>query len=953
MKQLLLFIVVWIYPIIGFCNLEPYFQLLNKEDGLPSHTIYSIEEDGFGRILLGTEKGLYRYNGIQFKELMCKENYSKSIANLRKINPHSFLCHNFNGQLFLLEYDVLKPLLLPDLPAEINNIRVQGDSLLVISLKRAVLYNWRKKKRLKIFSSKEPAGHIFTAQFVPSGIAISYSDGTFYDGSSTRHLKHNMCYDIEVIENKLLLTPIYSLNETPLILDKNRTKTLCKLPFQDHPRLYSTTKIAHFYYLCSQSGIVQIDSKGNLSHWFKEYQTTKIIQDKRGNFWVSTLNQGLLYIPNINTVTVSTKPTISVNLSDKQLLFGGNSMGDVDCFDSQGTYLRTFKPKLSLTEASFIEIDNRVLRTPTSVFDIQTGIQLNKQFEYIKHYTKDEQGNFYFAKTYGLIKLDKRFIKQPGSEYGIDERSNLFYYKSIRTKDVVFTDATTLVAACIDGIYYWKNNREHRLLFHNQPIVATHLFAFKNKLYISTHKFGVLVYENFLFKEQIYPPKKEEFGKVLKTIATEKGVFILTDLNFYYQSKSHKSCVPLKQATGLNDIEINDFVVKESLCYFATDGGILKVSIFEATQEKPNLLINILEINGKHYFNPTFFEIEHGENDLKLAIEPILFKNNKSSEIEYKLNQDGGKSKWISVPISSKYIYFSSLKAGNYVLNIRIKDGIISDPKPIKTFHFTILKPWYLQGTAFLIYAVVFALIISFFWWLRSNFLQRKYLRDLEKQRLKNELSEARLTALRAQMNPHFMYNVLNSIQSLVYTNKHHEASEYLGKFAQLTRLILELSSKENTSLKQEVELLEIYLELEKLRFGDELHYEINIDPQIDTTFSRIPTLLIQPFVENSLKHGLLHKTGTKELLLQFSKKTDGIHVLILDNGIGRVKSGEINARNKEKKASYATSAVLKKLDLLNKQSDNTSIQMRIEDLYNENNEPIGTQVILLIPQSL
>lgn len=946
----LLFLILLFFPLFSFGTLEPYFHKIGKQNGLPTATIYSIEEDAYGRILFGTEKGLFSYNGIQFKSISCYANHSKSIANLRKASPTVFIGQNFNGQLFILNNDELSELVLPQLPPEILNLRVKGDTLLVISLRSVQVYNWRKKKLLQRIDAKEKTTHIFTANFGPNGIALSYTDGYFFDGKKGFHLQQNICYDIERKANQLLLTPIYSTVAAPLLWKNDRVYPWFNLKLKDNPKIHSTNSIGSYTYVCTQSGVIQVAPNGTTNRWFNGYQATKMFRDKRGNYWVSTLNQGVLFIPTIRAVKLTSEPMVSVALDAHKNVYAGNAFGAVYSLSRDGKTQQTYLPKLSLTEASFIEIDGSVLRTPTSVFDLKTGQQLNTAFEYVKHYTKDQNGNFYFAKTYGLLKMAAKHIYERGSEYGNADLKRVEYFTNNRTKDVIVLPDQSIVGACIDGIFVWKNKQKKELLFKKQHIKATHLALLGQKLFVSTHEFGVLVFQNGEFKEQISIKDLNAFGKVIKTIPTKKGVFILTDMDFFVQRQPKQEPTPLRQQFGLNDSEINDFVLDDSLLYFATDNGVIRIPLQEKKREHAHLLIHSLEMNGKSFQPGKHISFDYGENDLTIGIEPILFNKSPSTEIQYRLSEYGSKGKWVSVPISSKTIHFSSLKPGDYTLELRISDDSNSCKQEVHTIQFSLLQPWYLKWYWLVIYAMVLAIVISFLWWLRSIHLHRKFQRQLLQQQLSSELAEAQLTALRAQMNPHFMYNVLNSIQSLVYANKHHEASEYLGKFAQLTRLILELSSKEKTNLKQEFEMLSTYLDLEKMRFGDEFTYSITIDSSIDMSYVQLPTLIVQPFVENALKHGLLHQSGPKNLQISFQQNDDNLEILVVDNGIGREKANAINAKNKEKNSSYATSAVLKKLDLLN-QKQTQQLVLTITDLYDEHQNAKGTQVQLIIPQ--
>lgn len=233
----------------------------------------------------------------------------------------------------------------------------------------------------------------------------------------------------------------------------------------------------------------------------------------------------------------------------------------------------------------------------------------------------------------------------------------------------------------------------------------------------------------------------------------------------------------------------------------------------------------------------------------------------------------------------------------------------------------------------------------------KNEILQNK-LAETEKLLLaEKKVTESELKALRSQMNPHFIFNALNSIQMQFMYGDKMIANEQLNNFTYLTRQILEASGKKNSTISDEVEFLTKYLELEKMRFQKEFNYTITIANSIDADFHKIPPMLIQPLVENSIKHGLLHQTGMKKISINFELDTseDFIICSVIDNGIGRQKSAEIKAKNHTTHTSFSTLAIQQRLELLNEKLQLPKL-ITYTDLINENCEIVGTQVVLNIP---
>lgn len=215
---------------------------------------------------------------------------------------------------------------------------------------------------------------------------------------------------------------------------------------------------------------------------------------------------------------------------------------------------------------------------------------------------------------------------------------------------------------------------------------------------------------------------------------------------------------------------------------------------------------------------------------------------------------------------------------------------------------------------------------------------------------LEKQYRNSELKALKAQMNPHFIFNALNSIQEYIILNEKNLASDYLGKFADLMRNYLHQSDAGTITLQEEVESLEMYLELEALRFGEDLNYTIEVAKNIATESVQIPTMLVQPYAENALKHGLLHKKGERNLKVTFSQPNEKtLRCTVIDNGIGRKAAATLKNRRGDTHKSFATQANENRLDLLNYKK-NKQIGVHITDLYDPLENPIGTKVTLDIP---
>jgi tetratricopeptide (TPR) repeat protein len=228
---------------------------------------------------------------------------------------------------------------------------------------------------------------------------------------------------------------------------------------------------------------------------------------------------------------------------------------------------------------------------------------------------------------------------------------------------------------------------------------------------------------------------------------------------------------------------------------------------------------------------------------------------------------------------------------------------------------------------------------------------------ELEIQRLEGERSKAALQqrakeleiqALRSQMNPHFIFNCLNAINRFILGHETEAASDYLTKFSRLMRMIMNHSRHSYIPLAEEIEMLQLYLGMEQLRFKNAFDYRIDVDPDLDTDEVRIPPLLVQPFVENAVWHGLMHKDERGSLLVRLRVDGDMLTCVVRDNGVGRKRAGMLKSKSAEKHKSMGLQITAERMALLTGAGESQPF-FQIEDLYDETGIPAGTQVTLKI----
>ncbi len=227
---------------------------------------------------------------------------------------------------------------------------------------------------------------------------------------------------------------------------------------------------------------------------------------------------------------------------------------------------------------------------------------------------------------------------------------------------------------------------------------------------------------------------------------------------------------------------------------------------------------------------------------------------------------------------------------------------------------------------------------------------KQKYKFKQREAEYQQRIAQTEISALRAQMNPHFIFNCLNSIQYYAARNEADTASDYLTKFSRLIRLVLENSRSEKVTLTNELETLRLYIEMEAMRFQQKVRYQIQIAPSIDTDVIQIPPLLLQPFVENAIWHGLMHKEEGGNVSITVTQPQDShLQVIICDDGVGRAKAAEFKSKSATKQKSFGMKVTAQRIELIN-QIYHTHTHIQIEDIINAQGEAKGTKVIVNIP---
>lgn len=381
-------------------------------------------------------------------------------------------------------------------------------------------------------------------------------------------------------------------------------------------------------------------------------------------------------------------------------------------------------------------------------------------------------------------------------------------------------------------------------------------------------------------------------------------------------------------------ILVNDALLFEDRLLLGTVNGLISIGQLDRVLDQRNINLAIEYLDGSQIRNS---KIDRSFENRNFAISCNAKYFGDRSQLFYEYYIQGSKSDTI-LTFDNK-ISINDLAYGDYQLMVRAKD-VFGNKSEIEYVDISISKAWFHRP---LVYLALLILLSGIMYFIFRYYLSRIY----KKNMLQQQLAELELSALQSQMNPHFVFNAMNSIQNLIASNQTVEADLYVTKLANLMRKYLNSSKEKYITIEEEIKIVKSYLELEKLRFGSKISYQIENRLDDQNMAKLIPATIVQPFVENALKHGLFHKRDSGLIIIRLYNSIEEIIIEIEDDGVGRSRVKEIQAGNSRTHKSTGIESIQRKLEVLRK-LDEVVIDLSIVDLFS-GDKASGTKVIIRI----
>ena len=943
---------------------EPFIRKISFLEGLPSDVIYDMYVSKKGLLYLGTDKGLVSYDGVHFTLYPFDENLSNSVNSIQEDENGIIYCKNFSNQIYYLYNEQLNidkdfNKLITKKKLSVVEFSVLGKNKVLLSPNE--FYSFTNYKPLLIYKSE-----MLLDKNDFMHLTYNTSDASYYISSIQNILifKNNKLTEkiktssnnkiLEIHKGKLCLSTKSGANEIIAFGKVISTKNL------NSTSLNKLSSCESELWICTNDGVFEINTTtSKIENGFLQgKRISDIVKDKEGNHWVSTLDNGLFFLPNlklknlaIKEIEDQKKPNFSrVKIAKNGHFFVATSTGCIFEFDENGNQLLKYQSD-NKTEIEFITLFNNLIITSAGIFKIGNVKPITNEKMYLgKEVAVDNYGNFVMASSSyaGLLANDlksrlvvpKNYNKYTLRKFGLT--ASFLCFRERRARTVFFDKISNIYyVAYNDDLYYYDKKGSQNIikLPNNEPIIASEIIQNNDgSLWIATTQKGIIQLKNQKVVTHLTSKNKLISNNCRRIEIDNQTLWILNDKGIETYNFNTNEVKNASANLCMKGITINDFIIKNNTIAFITNEGVFYTNKSIINNDYvPQFEFTNFWINNRKVSFKNDLVLDYKQNNVQIDYRTIHYKSLGDYTYEYRFkNQD---DKWYTLTSDASNVKFVSLKSGNYVFQIRVKYGDLKTE--IKELHFEIKKPFWLQWwfVALEILAIVFLV-----YWVNK----RAVLRTKKRQEVKEQLALSQLTALRSQMNPHFMFNVLNSVQGLIYSNQKSKASEYLGKFSDLMRKILEASDKKEITVEKEFELLDMYISLEKSRFDTDFEYKINLPTSIDLSQYVIPSMIIQPFVENAIKHGLMHKIGLKELKINGQIINEYWQFVIDDNGVGRAKAEQINKSFKSHK-SFATNAIESRISLINKVSS-SKIEIVIEDKMSYTKESLGTKITILIP---
>ncbi|MBE9577512.1 sensor histidine kinase [Flavobacterium proteolyticum] len=953
--------IILIFFTIVFLNLNSLFSQtynsikeLNVESGLPSDVIYNVVQDNEGYIWIATENGVVKYNGTTYKIFQKKEGLpNNDIFKLDVDSKNRIWLTGFHKGLYYIENEIVK---------KVNNTdHLKGITFTFEKDGTPFFKTIYDKKSFCLNKKKELLNYYINKQYI-----IDYDKSNFlYVGFNPKQRKYfvlkngkikyapkNHIYCKNIFHNKISfinhnpkLNPYFIKRELTDYISYFEKDTFLILNTSFFKKSFLNLENDSKYNIIKDNDNYFIYKNGIYNNYLsKKINDLKTLTknlisiyiDTQENFWLVYNDNKLKFIPNDfdNIISYKLSDILGDNsglikhsvLSKNDEIFFITSNHILFKFNLKSNKIKILK-KYKFKQPQKLILDENFLT-----------VCFNDEIEYINLLTNEIKTKKIYNRNIEKIENDLYYVNMSR----INKNENILFEKNndLRFNTIFILHDKKIYTSNEDEVICYDeiNNKQ----YENKKIRYTNIInGSKNFIFIGTNSEGLYllnktlnIKDRTLINENITSIEKDDLNQNFY-IASNKAIYLF---------KIKKNKFELISTLNLKDVFINGKILemkfKKDKLYVTSTKSIYIISnkIFLENKIIGKIDLDSISANGLNFKKNNTINFKRTQNNISINTSLFSFQNPSKFKKFYTVIKNGERSKWIL--FNENTITFRELSHGDYIIKFKL---LSTDEKEIyntNEIHFKI-QPYYWETLLFKVLTIIaFALLI----FITYRYYQRKSLR---KYNLKLKLNTLELKALKAQMNPHFIFNSLNNFQSLYILEGEKSANQFLSKFSFFIRKTLDIVNKDTISLFDELEFIKTYIEIESLKNNIKIDLKINIDENLQINNLSIPVMIIQPIVENSIIHGLLPSKNEKEIVINIQKTEHKIEIIIEDNGIG---FNQIKKQGNNNHKSYATKIIKDRIKILNILSKKDTYELTTEDINKQNTLKQGTRVKFVVP---
>jgi ligand-binding sensor domain-containing protein len=952
---------------------HPAFKHYAVKDGLANPDVYQVKQDSKGYMWFATSYGVSRFNGYEFENFTMNDGlpdntvfeiFEDHWGKIWFLPLSCKLSYYYNGKIHQYDHnDTIQKCIRKNLKTSFYVdekgtvfLGILDIGIYEISIDGRIKYSQQPRQKYKtdgsILQITEPGSNQFVYSFNQNfGTTNTIIFDTKFLRDSIKihsepHYNVNRIRMIHTKSDKFLI----AISNCVFIVNRSKEYEVKKIPgeitwlYEDMDGdLWIGTFLKGVFHI---PGLDFNKKRNYLSHT----SVDGVWQDHEGGFWFATEGDEVFYTPSKQILTYDK----TSGLPDEKIncittldgnVYAGSDAGGIIKLSSDKVSI-SIKKKSKMPDGNIFHFFHDTLTKsiwisghPFNGLMKNDEISANPLKFYFYTITVDSGNICWLGTTAGLMRLNRL---NPS-------KCILLPIPLNRVTSIINNKDGTIWLGAVDGL--WKLNKCDTsvvYLGNKYPLLKNRILDIKvasdQTLLIATKGAGIISF-NGRQVYQINSSRGLSNDHVHRLwirggdlwAATSKGINQLS----FDPVRQKLSIKTYTTENGLPSDEINDILFNKNELWAGSTKGL---SVFQPDSFKwmvidYPLYIDYIKVNSKKVEQKIKAELDYDQNNITIHYTGLGYRDAGNLNYRYKLV--GLDTNWVYT--KNREIQFTTLPANSYMFMVQVQRSDGNWSTNIASFSFVIYAPfwrtWWFIILLILTSGCLLYLVIRYLF-------KRKQKQIRHEEEMGRQLLELRSKALKAQMNPHFTFNVMNSIQHYILHNNKEAANKYMTKFSKLIRLILTHSEQKVIMLNEEIKALELYMELEQVRFEESFEFLLDIEPEVEVLDWYIPSMLIQPYVENAIKHGILPAGVKGKLSIRFSKYEDLLKCVIEDNGIGRKRSAELS-KNREHR-SMGTNITQERLEVMNILYKKR-FRENIIDLYDPNGIAMGTRIELYI----